>query len=103
MANQSPAPAAQVGNTNIDAEGENMTDEELQEAIKDAENDVRNLSRHMPSGPFPQHEVRRREIILLRPITLYKIAEARKQDNKESELLDTAIYGLMTSFVESYQ
>lgn len=80
-----------------------MTDEELQEAIKDAENDVRNLSRHRPSGPFPQAEVRRREIILLRPLTLYKIADARKQGDRKLELFNTAIYGLMTSFVESYK
>lgn len=80
-----------------------MTDEELQEAIKNAENDVSNLSRHMPSGPFPQAEVRRRETILLRQLTLYKIQGAKKQGNKESELFNTAIYDLMTSFVESYK
>ena len=80
-----------------------MTDEELQEAIKDVENDVKSLSLSRPSGPFPQHEVKRREIILLRPLTLYKIEEARKQGNKELELLNTALYGLMTSFVESHK
>ncbi len=78
-----------------------MTDKELQEAIKDAENDLKGLSSSLTSEPFPQHEVRRREIILLRPITLYKIQEARKQSNKELELFNTAIYDLMTSFVKS--
>ncbi len=78
-----------------------MTDEELQEAIKDANNDVKGLSSPPPSGPLPEHEVRRREIILLRPITLYKIQEARKQNQKDIELFNTAIYGLMTSFVKS--
>ena len=79
-----------------------MTDEELQEAIKDAENDVKGLSLSRPSEPFPQHEVTRREMILLRPLTLYKIEEARKQGKKDLELFNTAIYGLMTSFVKSY-
>ena len=80
-----------------------MTDEELKEAIEDAENDVKNLSSSLTSGPFPQHEVSRREMILLRQLTLYKIEEARKQGKKDLELLNTAIYGLMTSFVKSYQ
>ncbi len=98
-----PAPAAAAKNISIAAEGENMTDEELQEAIKNAENDVRNLSRHMPSGPFPQAEVRRRETILLRQLTLYKIEDARKHDKKDLELLNTAIYDLMTDFLKAYQ
>ena len=78
-----------------------MTDEELQEAIKDANNDIDSLSLPPPSGPLPEHEVRRREIILLRPITLYKIQDAKKQNKKDIELLNTEIYDLMTSFVKS--
>jgi len=78
-----------------------MTDKELQEAIKDAENDVHSLSLSRPTGPFPPDEVRRREMVLLRPLTLYKIEEARKQGKKDTELFNTAIYGLMTSFVKS--
>ncbi len=78
-----------------------MTNKELQEAIKDAENDLKGLSSSLTNEPFPQHEVRHREIILLRPITLYKIQEARKQRNKELELFNTAIFDLMTAFVKS--
>ncbi len=78
-----------------------MTDEELEEAIEDANNDLSNLSR--PTEPFPQHEVRRREMILLRQLTIYKIKDARKQGKKDLELFNTAIYGLMTSFVKSCQ
>lgn len=77
-----------------------MTDKELQEAIADAENDVKSLSSSLSSVPFPQHEVSRREMILLRPLTLYKIQRARKQGNKELELFNTAIYGLMTASVK---
>jgi len=40
-----------------------MTDGELQEAIKSAENDVKNLSSSPPSEPFPPQEVRCREMI----------------------------------------
>jgi len=80
-----------------------MTDEELQEAIKGANNDINSLSLPPPSGPLPQHEVRRREMILLRQLTLYKIEDARKQNKKDLELFNTAIYGLMTSFVKSHQ
>jgi len=80
-----------------------MTDKELQEAIKDAESDVKGLSSPPPSGPLPEHEVRRREMILLRPLTLYKIVDAKKRNKKDLELLNTAIYGLMTSFVKSSQ
>jgi len=47
-----------------------MTNEELQEAIKDANKDIEALSLSPPSRPFPSHEVRRREAILLRQITL---------------------------------
>lgn len=80
-----------------------MTDEELQEAIKDANKDLDSLHSPPPSGPLPQHEVWRREMILLRQLTLYKIADAKKQNKKDLELFSTAIYGLMTSFVKSYQ
>jgi len=80
-----------------------MTDEKLQEAIKDAESDVKGLSSPPPSGPFPQHEVRRREMILLRQLTLYKIENAKKENNKKLELFNTAIYDLMTSLVKSHQ
>ncbi len=79
-----------------------MTDEELQEAIKDAEGDVKSLS-PPPSEPLPQHEVWRREMILLRQLTLYKIERAKKQGEKDLEIFNTAIYGLMTSFVKSHQ
>ena len=80
-----------------------MTDAELEEAIEDTNNEVRSLSSSAASGPFPQHEVRRREMILLRQLTLYKIEGARKQGKKDLELLNTAIYSLMTSFVKSHQ
>lgn len=79
-----------------------MTDEELQEAIKEANNDIRSLSAPRPSGPLPEPEVRRREAILLRQLTLYKIEDARIQNKKDIEVFNTALYALLTSFVRSY-
>ena len=74
-----------------------MTDGELQVAINDATNDVKSLSFPPPSGPLPECEVRRREMILLRQLTLYKIYAARKEGKTDIELFNTAIYGLMIS------
>ena len=64
-------------------EGEIMTDEELQEAIKDANKDLDILHSLPLSGPLPQHEVWRREMILLRQLTAYKIEDAIKQGKKD--------------------
>jgi len=80
-----------------------MTDEELQKAIQDANEALNSLSSPRQSRePFPEHEVRRREIILLRQVTAYKIQDAKEQGKKDLELFNTEIYRLMTSFLESY-
>jgi len=80
-----------------------MTDQELQQAIQDANEAVYSLSRPPQlKGPFPKREVRRRELILLRQLTAYKIQEAREQGERDLETLNTAIYRAMTSFLESY-
>ena len=78
-----------------------MTNKELREAIKDATDDVKDLSSSPPSGPFPQHEVTRREMILLRQLTLFKIEDAKKCKRKDLERFNTEIYNLMTAFVKS--
>ena len=78
-----------------------MTNKELQKAIKDATDDVKNLSSSPLSGPFPQHEVRHREMILLRQLTLYKIEDAKKCKRRDLERFNTEIYNLMTAFVKS--
>ena len=90
-------------NVNTVAEGKViMTDKELQKAIRDANKDVKSLSSSPPSGPFPQHKVRRREMILLRQITLYKIEDAKKCKRKDLERFNTEIYDLITTFVKSH-
>jgi len=80
-----------------------MTNKELQRAIKDATDDVRNFSSSPSSGPFPQHEVTRREMILLRQLTLYKIEDAHKYKRRDLERFNTEIYNLTTAFVKSQQ
>ena len=79
-----------------------MTDEELQGAIKDANKDLDSLHSPPPSGPLPQHEVWCREMILLRQLTAYKIEYAKNKGDRKSELFNTEIYDLLTSFVKSY-
>jgi len=81
-----------------------MTDTELQRAIQDANETLRSLSSPCQSRePLPEHEVRRREVILLRQVTVYKILDARERGGKDLELFNTAIYDMMTSFLESCQ
>lgn len=79
-----------------------MTNKELRDAIKDATDDVKNLSSSLLSGPFPQHEVRRREMVLLRQLTLFKIEDAKKCRRRDLERFNTEIYNLMTASLESY-
>ena len=79
-----------------------MTNKELREAIKDATDDVKNLSSSPPSGPFPQHEVTHREMILLRQLTLFKIEDAKKCKRGDLEHFNTEIYDLITTFVKSH-
>ena len=78
-----------------------MTNEELQDAIRDANKDIEALSLSPPGRPFPLHEVRRREAILLRQITLYKIEDAKEENNEILERFNTEIYELMTAFVKA--
>ena len=79
-----------------------MTNKELREAIKDTTDDVKNLSSSPRNGPFPQHEVTRREMILLRQLTLYKIEDAKKCKRKDLERFNSEIYNLITAFVKSH-
>jgi hypothetical protein len=79
-----------------------MTNKELQKAIKHATDDVKSLSSSPLSEPFPPHEVTRREMILLRQLTLYKIEDAKKCKRKDLERFNTEIYDLMTAFVKAY-
>jgi len=80
-----------------------MANKELQNAIKDATDDVRNLSSSPLDRPLPQHEVTRREMILLRQLTLFKIEDAKKCNRKDLERFNAEIYNLMTAFIKSHR
>ena|GEM_PF-1873505 len=81
-----------------------MTDEELQQAIQDVNEALNSLAGpNQFEGPFPQYEIKRREIILLRQVTVYKILEAREKREKHLELFNTEIYDAMTSLLQSYK
>ncbi|RLC70992.1 MAG: hypothetical protein DRI26_06040 [Chloroflexi bacterium] len=77
-----------------------MTEEELEKAIYEANEEIKNLAR--PTGPLPEREVRRREMLLLKQATLYKIEDARKQNRKRWEAFNIELYGLITSILTSY-
>ena len=80
-----------------------MTDEELLQAINEANKALDSLSSSPKTdGPFTEHEIRRREIVLLRQVTAYKIQDAREQNQKLLEALNTDIYRSMTDFLETY-
>jgi len=77
-----------------------MKNEELRNAIEDVYKERRNLPQ--PTGPLPEHEVIRRELLLLKQAILYRIEEARKQNKKKREMFNIELYGLINSFLESY-
>jgi len=78
-----------------------MTDEELREAIRDADNNMDSLSLLPSKGPFPQKEARHREMILLRQIAPDKIEDARKRNGKDLGRFNIETYSLMISFLKS--
>lgn len=53
-----------------------MTYKELEKAIRAISQELRAVPR--PAGPLPDSEVKRRELILLKQVTLYKIWDAKK-------------------------
>ena len=89
-----PALVAAARNTRSAAEGEiTMTDEELQKVIQDVTNDIDNL---------PKDEASRKRMLSLKKDILCKIKEARETNDKDIELVNTALYGLVTSMGESH-
>jgi hypothetical protein len=78
-----------------------MTNKELKKAFRDMQEEVNNLPRS--AEPLPEDEVRRRELILLKQVILRKIADAKKQKERQKELFNIGLYGLITSFLESYR
>ncbi|MFC2013632.1 hypothetical protein ACFLU8_01960 [Chloroflexota bacterium] len=77
-----------------------MTDEELQNAIQDVNESIDNLPKSDES--MSKEEKRRREVFLLKKDILYKIKDARENNEKDKELYHTMDYGLLTSLGETH-
>lgn len=71
-----------------------MTDEELEAAIREAE-EARRRELTPLKEPPSKEEIFRRELILLRQQVLYEVRDAREFDDKRTERLHIAIYGVI--------
>ena len=74
-----------------------MTDEELEKTIQEVSESLDNLPE--PDEHTPRH---RREMLLLKKKTLFKIKEAKKKGNSSQELRNSVYYSLLTSWGEKH-
>ncbi len=96
-----PAPVVAARNTNIAVEGEkSMTDQELQKEIRDVGEGIENLS--MPDQSLSKEETKRKNVLLLKKDILEKIMDARENNEKDKELQNAMLYGLLTSWGEKH-
>ena len=77
-----------------------MTDEELQEEIRDISESIANLPESDKS--LSEEEKRRRAVLLLKKDILGKIKDAREKNDKNAELHHSMVYGLLTSWGEKH-
>ena len=96
-----PAPVVAARNTNIAVEGEkSMTDQELQKEIRDVGEGIENLS--MPDQSLSKEETKRKNVLLVKKDILEKIKDARENNEKDKELQNAMLYGLLTSLGEKH-
>jgi len=96
-----PAPVAAARNISIAVEGKGaVRDEDLQKAIQEVCESLDNLSKS--DDPLPKEERRRREVLLLKKDILEKIKDAREKNEKDQELYNIMVYGLLTSWGEKH-
>ena len=95
------APVAAAKNINIAVEGESiMTDAELQKLVQEVSEVIDSLPK--PDESQSGAERGRRATLLLKKDTLEKIKEAREKNEKDKELYNLMVYGLLTSFGEKH-
>ena len=94
-----PAPVVAAKNINTAVEGK-MTDEDLQKAMQEVSEGLDNLPKSDDS--LSKEERRRKEVLLLKKDTLDKIKVAREKNDKDQELYNTMVYGLLTSMGEKH-
>jgi len=73
-----------------------MTDEDLQEAIREVSESLDNLPKSADS--LSKEDKRRRQLLLLKKETLDRIKAAREKNDKDEELYNIMLYGLLTSW-----
>ena len=77
-----------------------MTDEQLQEAIREVGESLNNLPKSEES--LSKEDRKRGYVLLLKKDVLDKIKEAREKNDKSQELYNTMVYGLLTSVGEKH-
>ena len=95
----SSAHVAAAKNINTAVESENlMTDAELQKLIQDVCESIDSLPKS--DKPLSKEERKRKAVLLLKKDVLGKIKEAREKNEKDNELYNTMVYGLLTTVGE---
>jgi hypothetical protein len=74
-----------------------MDMEEIRKELKDVLEDIDSWCG--PKGRLPDHEVRRRELILWKQAILYKIEDAKRCGDKEIENFNTELLCVVDSFL----
>ena len=77
-----------------------MTDEELQKELLDVSEGVENLSK--PDQSLSKEESKHKNVLLLKKDILEKIKDAREKNEKDKELHNAMLYGLLTSWGEKH-
>ena len=96
-----PAPVAVVRNISTAAEGRIlMTDDELQQTIKELSEGIDTLSKS--EKPLTRDEKKYRGRLLRRRAILSRIMEAREKNQKDEEIYHAAIYEMLMSWGEGH-
>ena len=97
-----PAPAVAVRNTNTVAEGKiiMMSDERLQQALKEAADGLDKLSNS--KKPLTKEEKKDRGRLLKRKYILDRIKEAKEKNHRSEELYNSSIYELLVPWGEKH-
>ena len=96
-----PVRVAAARNINIAVEGESiMTDEDLKKAIQEVSEELDSLPKSDDS--LSGEERKSKHVLLLKKETLDKIKVAREKNDKDQELHNIMVYGLLTSWGDKH-
>ena len=77
-----------------------MNSEEIRRELEDVLKDINNWSG--PKGPLPNHEIRRRELILWKQAILYKIEDAKINKDRKVEDFNIELLQMINSMLNLY-